>query len=363
MTLHTKDAKTITSSRARLAGAMLMVALLLPVTALSQSPSPVGLGTAGNFAVLSKTGISSTGATAIVGDIGVSPISATAITGFGLILDTSGTRSSSALVTGNVYAADYTDPTPTMLTAAVGDMETAYDDASGRTSPDFTELFAGDLTGQTLTPGLYKWGTGVQVTAGGGVTISGSSNDVWIFQVAGTLTIGNGAIVTLSGGAQASNIFWQVADQTTLGTTSDFKGIILCKTLIGVQTGATLVGRALAQTAVTLDANSVTVPSVVTGVGPGSAPGSFTLSQNYPNPFNPSTKIQYSIEKSAQVELKVFNILGSEVATLVNTRQEAGSYTVRLNADGASIRLASGLYFYRLEAGDLHLMRKMVLLK
>jgi len=222
--------------------------------------APIALGTAGNFVALAKTGISTTGTTSIVGDIGVSPAAATFITGFGLILDASGTFSTSSLVTGKVYAADYTPPTPAKMTTAIGDMETAYTDAAGRTLPDFTELYAGDITGKTLVPGLYKWGTGVLIS-GGGVTLSGGANDVWIFQIAGNLTVGNGAIVTLGGGAQAKNIFWQVAGQTTLGTTANFKGIILCQTLIAMNTGATLDGRALAQTAVTLDANVVTKPA------------------------------------------------------------------------------------------------------
>ncbi len=93
-----------------------------------------------------------------------------------------------------------------------------------------------------------------------GVTLAGSDTDVWIFQIAQNLTVSNAAIVTLTGGAQAKNIFWQVAGQTTIGTTADFKGIILCKTLIAMKTGATLDGRALAQTAVTLQANDVTAP-------------------------------------------------------------------------------------------------------
>ena len=88
----------------------------------------------------------------------------------------------------------------------------------------------------------------------------GGANDVWIFQIAGTLGISPGKMVNLSGGAQPNNIFWQVAGQTTLGTTSQFKGIILDQTAIVMQTGATLDGRALAQTAVTLDANAVTAP-------------------------------------------------------------------------------------------------------
>jgi hypothetical protein len=221
---------------------------------------PVDLGTADDFVILSKAGISTTGITTTIGDIGVSPIDSTAITGFGLIMDASNEFSSSSLVTGKVYAADYTSPTPNKMTTAVSDMETAYTDAAGRTETSIvTELGAGDISGLTIAPGLYKWSTGVLISAGG-VTLSGSSNDIWIFQITQDLTVANGAIITLSGGAQPKNIFWQVAGQTTLGTTSDFKGIILCQTLIEMQTGATLNGRALAQTAVTLDANTISLP-------------------------------------------------------------------------------------------------------
>jgi hypothetical protein len=110
----------------------------------------------------------------------------------------------------------------------------------------------------TLAPGLYKWSTGLNIPTN--VTLSGNANDVWIFQIAQNLTVGNGARVNLSGGAQASNIFWQVAGQATLGTTSVVNGNILCQTAIVLQTGATLNGRALAQTAVTLDAATVTKP-------------------------------------------------------------------------------------------------------
>jgi hypothetical protein len=217
----------------------------------------VNLGTAGNYVVLAKTGVSTTGATAVVGNIGLSPAAASFITGLGLIMDASGTFSNSSLVTGHIYAADYTEPTPTNLTTAVSNMQTAYTDAAGRTNPTATELGAGDITSMTLAPGLYKWGTGVLISAAG-VTLSGTASDVWIFQIAQNLTVSNGAIITLSGGALAQNIFWQVAGQTTLGTTSQFKGIILCQTLIEMQTGAILHGRALAQSAVTLDAATVT---------------------------------------------------------------------------------------------------------
>jgi hypothetical protein len=248
MNTDTKNPTTVLSGWTRSLGAMLTVAFMVHTAAVSQSTT-VNLGTAGDFAILAKTGISTTGITSITGDIGVSPAAATFITGFGLILDASGTFSTSSLVTGKVYSADYTAPTPTKMTTAIGDMQTAYTNAAGRTLPDYTELYAGDVTGKTLTHGLYKWGTGVLVSAGG-VTISGSATDVWIFQVAQNLTVANGAIVTLSGGALASRIFWQVAGQVTLGTTAAMKGNILCQTQIAFSTGATLNGRALAQTAV-----------------------------------------------------------------------------------------------------------------
>jgi len=354
--------KTILQTMFRFVGLTLLAAFILPnITTAQSSPAKVDLGTASNYVILAKTGISATGSTDVTGDLGISPAAATFITGFGLISDPSGTFSTSSLVTGKLFAADYTDPTPSNLTTAIGDMETAYTDAAGRTLPDYTELYEGDLTGQTLTPGLYKWGTGVMVSAAG-VTISGTSTDVWIFQIAQNLTLANGANVILSGGAKASNIFWQVAGETTLGTTSVLYGIVLCQTQIVMSTNATLNGRALAQTAVTLDANSVTNP-VVTSVEDDEITNSFSLNQNYPNPFNPSTIINYSIEKPAYVSLKLHNILGGEVATLVNSFQEAGSYDVQFNTENILKELSSGIYFYRLEAGEFVSMKKLVLMK
>ncbi len=96
----------------------------------------------------------------------------------------------------------------------------------------------------------------------------------------------------------------------------------------------------------------------------GIAPTEFTLSQNYPNPFNPSTMISYQLAVNSQVTLKVYDMLGSEVATLVNGRQEAGSYTVPFSAIGENtLTLASGVYFYRLEAGSFVATKKLLLMK
>ena len=142
----------------RFLGTILIVAFIVPAVAVSQSsPAPVNLRTSGDFVIIAKTGISVTGTTHITGDIGVSPIAATAITGFGLIMDASNTFSTSSLITGKVYASDYTSPTPTKMTTAISNMETAYTNAAGRTLPDYTELYTGNLTGKTLTHGLYNW--------------------------------------------------------------------------------------------------------------------------------------------------------------------------------------------------------------
>jgi len=137
-------------------------------------------------------------------------------------------------------------------------MEAAYVDAAGRPTPNFLELGTGNIGGMTLTGGLYKWaGT---VTVPSSITISGSANDVWIFQIAGDLTVSNSVNITLTGGAQAKNVFWQVAGTVAIGTTSHFEGVILSKTGITLKTGASLKGRALAQTAVILDSNAITGP-------------------------------------------------------------------------------------------------------
>jgi hypothetical protein len=238
----------------------LFAIVILFTTGLVSAQSAVNLRTAEDFVILSKTGISTTGVTAITGNIGVSPIDSTAITGFDLIADSSTTFSTSSLVTGKIYAADYTSPASTIMTTAISDMETAYTDAAGRTETNIvTELGAGDISGKTIAPGLYKWGTGVLITTD--VTLSGNANDVWIFQIAQDLTIGSGAKIILSGGAQAKNIFWQVAGGTgvEIGTTAHMEGNILAAKAIHLRTGATLNGRALSQTAVTLDANTISL--------------------------------------------------------------------------------------------------------
>ncbi|MFA6014209.1 MAG: ice-binding family protein [Gallionellaceae bacterium] len=221
-------------------------------------PSPVVLGTSGNYVILAKTAIATTGATAVTGDIGISPAAASFITGFSLIADSSNVFSTSSLVTGHLFAADYAVPTPSNMTTAVNNMLTAYTDAAGRAA-DYIEVGAGIIGGMTLPPATYKWGTAVLIPSD--VTLNGGANDVWIFQVAQGITQANGAKIILSGGALPKNIFWQVAGAVDVGTTAHMEGVILSQTSITLKTGATANSRLLAQTAVSLDGNALTQPA------------------------------------------------------------------------------------------------------
>ncbi len=249
---------TITTGAKNLSGNSLEVNTTISFTTggTLSNLATVQLGAAGNYVILAKTAITNISTSAVTGDLGLSPAATSYITGFSLTNATG--YATSAQVTGHLFAADMADPTPINLTTAVENMITAYNDAAGRPSPDFLELGTGNIGGKTLTPGLYKWTN--TVTLPSDVTISGGANDVWIFQIAGNLLMSNAVNVTLIGGAQAKNIFWQVAGQATFGTTTHFEGIILSMTGITFQTGASFKGRALAQTAVVLEGNAVTIP-------------------------------------------------------------------------------------------------------
>ena len=243
---------TITTGAKNLAGTSIPSNSVLNFTTggSSSTLSAVDLGAAGNYVIVAKTAINNSSTSAVTGDLGLSPAATSYITGFALTNATG--YATSILVTGKIYAADMAAPTPINMTTAVNNMVTAYNNAAGRPSPDFTELGTGNLGGKTLIPGLYKWSSTVIIPSD--VTLEGGADAVWIFQIAGNLTMSSAMKIKLSGGAQAKNIFWQV------GTTSHFEGNVLSKTGITFQTGATINGRALAQSAVILDGNTVTKP-------------------------------------------------------------------------------------------------------
>ncbi|KAJ7725749.1 antifreeze protein [Mycena olivaceomarginata] len=200
----------------------LIISFLTALSGVSAvGPAAVNLRTAANFAVLAKSGVSTVPPSVITGNVAVSPIAAT--------------------VVGHLFASSYAVPTPATLTAAISDMGTAFTDATGRVNPNFSNLATGAIGGLILAPGLYKWTTGV----------------TWIFQVAGTLTIAAGKRMTLAGGALASNIVWVVSGSVTAAAGSHIEGVVLGKTSITLQTGATANSRLLAQTAVALQKATV----------------------------------------------------------------------------------------------------------
>jgi hypothetical protein len=224
--------------------------------------SAVNLRSAGNFVILAGSLISNVPTSAVTGDIGLSPAAGSFITGFSLVLPAGGVSSTSSQVTGNIYASDYTIPTPAMLTTAKGDLTTAYNDAAGRTATDIVTL-SGNLGGLTLTPGLYKSGGSLEISSGDlTFDAKGNADAVFILQIASSLTTTSGRQIILSGGAKAANIFWQVGTSATLGTTSVFKGNIMADQSISLNTGATVDGRLLARiAAVTLAGNTIVKPA------------------------------------------------------------------------------------------------------
>lgn len=221
-------------------------------------PGPVALGAAGNYVILAKTGVSTVPASHVTGNIGLSPIDHTALTGYSETMDSSNVFSTSSQVTGKIYAADYANPTPSNLTTAISNMETAYTTAAGRPA-NTTELGAGNIGGLTLAPGVYKWGTGLTIPTD--VTLAGGPNDTWVFQIAQTLDLAAAHSVLLSGGARASNIVWQVGGIVTLNTTSHMEGTILAQTQINMLAGSSIHGRLFAQSAVNISSSVVTQPA------------------------------------------------------------------------------------------------------
>lgn len=204
---------------------------------------PVPLGSASTYAALSGTGVTNTGATALTGDLGVSPGSS--VTGFppGTV---SGTKN-----VANPAAA-----------RAEANLTLAYNNASGRVNCPVA--VAGNIGGQTLTPGLYK-STSTLAISSGDLTLNGggSPNGVFVFQVASALTTTSNRAVILTNGAQAGNIFWVMGSSASLGTTSVMKGTLMAYASVTMATGAHLDGRALARTGdVTLAANTIVVPTL-----------------------------------------------------------------------------------------------------
>lgn len=335
--------------------ALLLIGLFgMPCTVIAAPLTPVDLGGAAEFVVLGASKVSNIPASDITGNIGLSPATGSKITGFGL-----------TEVTGIIYTVDASGPAgsvaaATKLTAAKGDLTTAYNDAAGRMpvpTGKFLNPGSGDIGGMTLVPGLYKFTSGVSVSiSGSDVTLTGKATDVWIFQIATTLTVGNGIHVVLAGGAKASNVFWQVGTSASLGTTSVFKGTIMADQSIALNTGASVEGRLLARiAAVTLASNTLVIPaSSPVGILSAKNPVRF----GFLNGSGTST-IRYQIEQAGDVSVKVYSAAGLDVASLYSGFQDAGSHSLILNQGNTSMLDARGVYYVTLKSNGMETTQRL----
>lgn len=199
----------------------------------------VHLDAARRFSVLAGSTVTSTGLS-VIGTVALNPGSA--VTGF-----------PPGKMQGNAHIGD------SMSANAQLALTVAFNDAAGR-SVGAVDV-AGNLGGLTLTPGLYKSTSSLEISSGD-LTLDARGNPgaVFIFQMASTLTTTSGRKVILSGGARANHIFWQVGTSATLGTDSVFKGTIMADQSIALLTGAKLTGRALARVgAVTMEGNVIKI--------------------------------------------------------------------------------------------------------
>ncbi|HUG97815.1 MAG TPA: ice-binding family protein [Gammaproteobacteria bacterium] len=248
-----------------------------PVAPVAPVADPVGaactggeacvpLASAGNYTILTQNGVTTTGATAITGHVG-STAAASSTTGFSETLSADGTFATSAQVIGGgrMYAIDYQPPTPAEMTQAITDAGAAFNDADNVKQVGVGNLdrgTAGNITGEEFAPGVYEWSAGgITVDAAGVITLTGTATDVWVFKIPGGITMGSGSTVTLANGALPQNVFWRTGDVVALEPTANLKGIVLAGSSVTLGDGASVDGRLIATTNVTLIANAVTRPA------------------------------------------------------------------------------------------------------
>jgi hypothetical protein len=249
---RTRRSRAVVAGASLSAFAVLGAILVLAGSSAAATPTTVGLGTAGSFAVLAGTGISDVPTSAISGNVGLDPAAGSAITGL-----------TCAEVNGKIYTNNAAGPlcrtvNGGLLTTAKNDLTNAYGDANGRTP--FTTLSAADnqLGGQTLVPGVYRFGSASTANLTGTLTLSGSAGSVWIFQATSDLVFASSSSVQMTGGASACNVFWVVNSSATINTGASINGTILALSSITAKTGATINGRLLAENGlVSLESNTI----------------------------------------------------------------------------------------------------------
>ena len=222
---------------------------------VASAATTVNLGAAAPFAVLAGSEVTDVPISAIHGDVGLSPAAGSNYHGL-----------TQSQVTGTIYSTNAAGPTgyvedPGLLQTAKSDLTTAFVSAQGQLPTQTFVTGDNQLGGKVLTPGVYAFGAAstANITAASPLVLNGSG--VYIFQASSSLVTASGSVVELENGANACNVFWTVGSSATLGSGSTFVGTLMALTSATVDSTATVSGRVLAQTAaVTLDANTITVP-------------------------------------------------------------------------------------------------------
>ncbi|MCX7009101.1 MAG: ice-binding family protein, partial [Kiritimatiellaeota bacterium] len=366
-------------------GLALSAAMTIPCLTLA---APVNLGEATHFTILSYAGITTTGGGIITGDVGTTPLAGSYI-GIPAIQ-----------VIGTIYEVDSTGPlgtnvviNPTLLTAAKGDLTTAYNDAAGRTlapsDPAHLNPNGGNIGGQTLSNGVYKF-TGTAYITGADLTLAGGPDDVWIFQCAADLQMDSYRQIILTGGAQARNVFWQVGSSAVIDTYSVFKGTIMAYSAVTLNNGSTLEGRALAlNAAVTFNGTGGTLPSALLTVyasptNGGSVTGSGFFLVGSSNPISATASSGWDFTgwlDGNTNSLRSVVVFSNSVYTaiFVNTNLAPATITVNANPtnggavtgngtfligsiDPISATASNGWRFVQWSDGDTNALRNIVVL-
>jgi hypothetical protein len=245
ITFATRDFRTLKMSGTKQMLMGIILALIIMAaqqTLLAAGPAPVNLRSAAPFTILATSTTTTTGGGIINGDVGLSPVGSQGIP--------------PDKINGTIYNGD----TNGVAAQAQLDLTAAIIAASPAQLPGGINAGA-ELGGQTLVPGVYQSPSGSYAITGD-LTLFGGPNDVWVFQMASTLTVAVSGRVILTGGAQARNIFWQVGSSATLGTSSVFEGTVMAYASITMNASSTLDGRALAQNgAVTFNGDGGALPT------------------------------------------------------------------------------------------------------
>jgi hypothetical protein len=233
-----------------LTGLLLTAALILPHRTLAAGPAPIDLGSAAPFTILATSTTTTTGGGIVNGNVGLSP------------------EGSQGIPAGQINGTIYNGG-PIAAQAQL-DLNAAIIAASPAKLPGGINAGA-ELGGLTLAAGVYQSPSGAYSITLVDLTLNGGPNDVWVFQMASTLTVGVGRSVILTGGAQARNVFWQVGSSATLDNSCVFKGTIMAYASVTMNASSTLDGRALAQVgAVTFNSTVGSLPQpaapVFTGI-------------------------------------------------------------------------------------------------